>query len=126
MAVHTPEEMHPAFQAAFNAQDLDALVALYEEGAALTPQPGVVVTGHAAIREALGGFLGLNGPISMTTKTIILAGDLVMLHAEWTLNGTGPDGSPIALAGRTSEVVRRQTDGTWRYTIDNPYSVDAP
>ena len=126
MAVRVPEEMHPAFQAAFNARDLDALLDLYEEEAALTPQPGVAVTGHAAIREALGGFLGLNGPIAMTTKTIIPAGDLAMLHAEWTLDGTGPDGSPIALAGRTSEVARRQADGTWRYVIDNPYSVDAP
>jgi ketosteroid isomerase-like protein len=125
MAVRAPEEMHPAFQAAFNARDLDALLALYEEGAALTPQPGVAVVGHAAIREALGGFLGLNGPITMTTKTIIPAGDLALLHAEWTLDGTGPDGNPVSLAARSSEVVRRQADGTWRYIIDNPYSVDA-
>jgi len=125
MPVRTPEEMHPAFAAAFNARDLDALLALYEEGAALTPQPGVVVTGHAAIREALGGFLGLNGPIAMTTKTIIPAGDLALLHAAWTLDGTGPDGTPVALAARSSEVIRRQADGTWRYILDNPYSVDA-
>lgn len=126
MAIRTPAEIHPAFQATFNARDLDALLALDEEGAALAPQPGVVVTGHAAIREALGGFLGLNGPIAMTTKTSIPAGDLVMLHAEWTRDGTGPDGSPIPLAARTSEIARRQADGTWRYVIDNPYSVDAP
>lgn len=126
MAVRAPEEIHAAFQTAFNARDLDALLALYEEGAALTPQPGLTVTGHAAIREALGGFLGLNGPIAMTTKTVIPVADLALLHAEWTLDGTGPDGAPVALAGRTSEVIRRQADGTWRYTIDNPYSVDAP
>jgi ketosteroid isomerase-like protein len=125
MSVRTPEELHPAFTAAFNARDLDALLLLYEPGAVLTPQPGVVVSGPAAIREALGGFLGLNGPIAMTTKTIIPAGDLVMLHAEWTLKGTGPDGTPLALAARSSEVIRRQADGTWRYVIDNPYSVDA-
>ncbi len=51
-------------------------------------------------------------------------GDLALLHAEWTLKGTGPDGQAVELAGRTSEVVRRQTDGSWRYVIDNPYSVD--
>ncbi|HEY8599277.1 MAG TPA: nuclear transport factor 2 family protein [Thermomicrobiales bacterium] len=125
MPVRSPEEMHPAFTAAFNAQDLDALLELYEEGAVITPQPGVIATGHAAIRGALGGFLALNGPITMTTKTVIPAGDLVLLHAEWTVNGTGPDGSPIALAARSSEVIRRQADGSWRYIIDNPYSVDA-
>jgi ketosteroid isomerase-like protein len=72
-----------------------------------------------------GGFLSLNGPITMTTKTIIPAGDLAMLHDMWSLNGTRPGGTPIALAARSSEVVRRQADGTWRYIIDNPYSVDA-
>jgi ketosteroid isomerase-like protein len=125
MSVHTPEEMHPAFTAAFNARDLDALLELYETEAALTPEPGVVVTGHAAIREALGGFLSLNGPIAMTTKTIIPTDNLALLHAAWTLNGTGPDGAPIALEARSSEVIRRQADGTWRYIVDNPYSVDA-
>ena len=125
MPVRTPEEMHPAFAAAFNAGDIDALLELYEEGGVVTPQPGVMATGHAAIRAALGGFLGLNGVIVMTTKTVIPAGDLALLHAEWTLNGTGPDGAPIALAARSSEVIRRQADGTWRFIIDNPYSVDA-
>ena len=46
----------------------------------------------------------------MTTKTIIPAGDLALLHAEWTLDGTGPDGNPVSLAARSSEVVRRQGD----------------
>ena len=126
MSVGTPQEMHAAFEAAFNARSLDALLALYEDEAALTPQPGVVAAGHAAIREALAGFLGLNGPITMTTRTIIPAGDLALLHAEWTVNGTGPDGAPLTLAARSSEVVRRQADGSWRYIIDNPYSVDPP
>jgi ketosteroid isomerase-like protein len=109
--------MHPAFEAAFNARNLDSLLDLYEDEA--------VVVGHAAIREALTGFLGLNGPITMTTRTIIPTGDLAMLHAEWVVNGTGPDGAPLTLAARSSEVVRRQADGSWRYIIDNPYSVDA-
>ena len=125
MAVRTPEDLHPAFVAAFNAGDLDALLALYEEGGVVTPQPGVVATGHAAIRAALGGFLSLRGVITMTTKTIIPAGDLALLHAAWTVDGVGPDGAPVALAARSSEVIRRQADGTWRYIIDNPFSVDA-
>lgn len=125
MSVRTPEEMHPAFTAAFNARDLDALMELYEDNAVITPQPGMIVTGLPGIREALGGFLGLNGPITMTTKTIIPAGDLMLLHAEWTVDGKGPDGTPIVLSARSSEVIRRQADGHWLYIIDNPYSVDA-
>ena len=69
-------------------------------------------------------FLGLKGTIRLETKTVVQVGELALLHNEWALEGTGADGQPVALAGRTSEVARRQADGSWRYVIDNPYSVD--
>lgn len=125
MAVQTPEDMHPTFEAAFNARDLEALLALYEAGAALMPEPGVVVTGQAAMREALATLLALPGALTMTTKALIATDDLVLLHAAWTLDGAGPGDTPVALAGYSSEVVRRQPDGTWRYILDNPYGADA-
>jgi ketosteroid isomerase-like protein len=36
----------------------------------------------------------------------------------------GEDGNPVELAMRSSEVVRRQADGSWRYVIDNPFTPD--
>lgn len=122
MAVQYPEDMHRAFTEAFNAGDADALMALYEDEAALVPAPGQTVTGTAAIREALGGFLALNGRMSIVTQTIVPAGEIVLLHGNWLLSGTGPDGSPVELAGLNTEVVRRQADGSWRFLIDNPFS----
>jgi uncharacterized protein (TIGR02246 family) len=122
MAVQRPEDMHRAFTEAFNAGDADALMALYEAEAALAPAPGQTVTGTAAIREALGGFLALNGRISIVTQAIVPAGDVVLLHGSWLLSGTGPDGSPVELAGLNTEVVRRQADGSWLFLIDNPFS----
>src|SRR5262245_29455457 len=118
MPVYTPAEIHRAFTDAFNAGDLDALLALYEPEAAVVPQPGQMVSGLAAIREVLAAFLALRGTIAMTTRTVITVGELASLNAEWTIDGTGPDGSSVALAGRTCEVARRQGDGTWRYVID--------
>lgn len=125
MPAHTPEEVHRVFVEAFNAGDLDALLALYEPDARMVPEPGHVVAGAEAIRGVLAGFLATKGTIVLTTRTAVPAGELALLHGEWTLRGTGPDGQPLELAGRTAEVVRRQPDGSWRYVIDNPYSVDA-
>lgn len=122
MAVQRPDDMHHAFTEAFNASDADALMALYEAEAALVPAPGQTVTGTAAIREALGGFLALNGRISIVTQAIVPAGDVALLHGNWLLSGTGPDGSPVELAGLNTEVVRRQADGSWLFLIDNPFS----
>src|SRR5687768_7532421 len=112
MAVQRPEDMHRAFTEAFNASDADALMALYEADAVLVPAPGQTVTGTAAIRDALGGFLALNGRISIVTQCIVHTGDVALLQGSWLLSGSGPDGSPVELAGLNTEVVRRQADGS--------------
>lgn len=39
MTARTPVETHAVFQKAFNAGDLDGLMALYEPDATLIPQP---------------------------------------------------------------------------------------
>ena len=45
MSARTPEEMPRLWAETFVADDLDALVALYEADAILVAQPGEVVTG---------------------------------------------------------------------------------
>jgi len=36
------------------------------------------------------------------------------------MTGTGSDGSDVDLGGTATDVVRRGTQGLWRYVIDNP------
>jgi len=43
MPATEPEQIHRLFEQAFNAADLEGLLALYEPDATLVPQPGVVV-----------------------------------------------------------------------------------
>jgi len=123
MPARSPEQLHQFFTEAFNAGDIDALMALYESGASIEPEPGKLVEGTDAIREVLSGFLDLKGKISVETKKAIQTGDLELLHGQWSLTGTGPDGSPVNLSGNSTEVVRRQPDGTWFYAIDLPDDV---
>lgn len=124
MAQTRPEEMHALFARHFNAGDLEALVALYTPDAALVPQPGQVVKGHAAIREALQAFLALRGKIDLQTTYTVEAGDTALTRGQWQLKGTGPDGQPVALAGKSSEVLRKQADGRWLLAVDHPYGAD--
>lgn len=124
MAAREPGQVQQEFVKAFNAGNVDALLALYEPGASFVPQPGKVVTGTDAIRDALGGFLALKGTIALTRQIVVPAAELALLHGEWSLRGTGPDGKPVEMSMRSSEVVRRQPDGTWRYVVDNPNSFD--
>jgi uncharacterized protein (TIGR02246 family) len=123
MPARTPQEIHEQFTQAFSARDTEALLALYEPGAVFIPQPGLVVSGPATIREALGGFLALDATFEMHDTHVIQADDIAYVSSKWTLKGSDPSGAPVDLAGQTADVARRQADGTWLMVIDNPYGV---
>jgi uncharacterized protein (TIGR02246 family) len=123
VSVQNPRQLHQEWEKAFNGGDIDALVALYEPGATVIPQPGNPVTGHAAIREALGSFLALQGQFQLRTVAVVESGDLAVAYGEWTLKGgTDPDGNAVNLEGRATDVMRKQPDGSWLDVIDDPYS----
>jgi ketosteroid isomerase-like protein len=90
-----PEQLHGLFDQAFNAADIEGLMALYEPGAVLIPQPGAIFEGTDAIREALTWFLDRKGKIALDSRLVVQAGDLAYLANRWSLDGgTMPDGSP--------------------------------
>ena len=66
MPAHTPEDVDRLFSEAFNAGDLDALMALYEPGASITAEPGgQAIIGTTAIRQALSEFLSMKAKLTM-------------------------------------------------------------
>jgi ketosteroid isomerase-like protein len=110
MPASTPQEIHFLFERAFNIGDVEAILALYEPGAGGTP-----VTGHDSIRDALNVFLSSGARMKLDTRVVIESGEgLAVLHGAWSL------GPPSATQGLSTEVVRRQPDGSWRFVIDNP------
>ena len=114
--------MPQTFEAAFNTGDIDQVVALYEPDCVLVPTPGQTVRGTAAIRESLQGFLAVRGQIKVQSRRVLVNGEVALVNSHWELAGTGADGAPLTLSGDTSEVIRRQADGSWRYAIDDPFS----
>lgn len=125
MYPETPEEVHHLWVDAFNRNNLDDLVALYEPGATFVPQPGQIVSGAAAVKEALAGFLAIRPKIDLRLRKVIEAGEIAQIISSWTIIGTGPDGSAVTFNGVTTDVVRRQADGRWLVIIDNPYGAAA-
>jgi uncharacterized protein (TIGR02246 family) len=123
MPVQDPRQLHQAWEKAYHDGDIDALVEFYEPDGTVFPQPGSPVTGHAAIREALVPFVALRGQMQLRTSAVIENGDLALVYGDWSLTGgTDPDGNPVNMEGRSTEIMRRQSDGSWRDVIDDPYS----
>ena len=52
-----------------------------------------------------------------TIKQVIEAGDIALMHTEWTVLGPQP------MQVYAIEVARRQPDGTWCWLIGDPFTV---
>ncbi|HWR53118.1 MAG TPA: SgcJ/EcaC family oxidoreductase [Bryobacteraceae bacterium] len=123
MPARTPEEMHAAFAEAFNSGDLEALVALYEPDAVFVGAPDQIAKGTAAIRAALREMLASSPALDIETTGIYSSDDgIALTHGRWTISGLEPDGGTVKMTGKSSEVLRRQPDGSWLVVIDNPGS----
>ncbi len=103
-----PEDLGRFFVERANAGDVDGLVALYEPGAVLALPNGQVAAGAEAIRQFYQRLLA-NRPAfdPGPQRPVLRNGDLALTSTRIP-------------AGATTEVGRRQSDGTWLWTIDQP------
>lgn len=116
-----PEDLSRCWVEAFNAGDLDGLVALYEpQGAVVDPTTGQLHAGSSAIRALLGGLVAMHVTATLSSAYCVTNGDLSLGRIGWSISGTGADGEPFAMEGRSMEVYRRQPDGAWLYALDHP------
>ena len=121
MTAHSPKEVHELFLDAFNRADLDALAALYEANGLLVTRSETAI-GRDAIRAAYRRILSRGGRMELQTRTVVDSGDgLALLHAAWTLHRNG-----TAISGISTEVVRRQADGSWLFVLDEPRTPENP
>ena len=122
MPAYNPAEIHTLFRHAFNLGDVEALIALYEPSAVLVVG-GKELIGRESIRKALEGFLARRGRMTLETRAVVESQQgLAVLHGRWTIEPPEEMGAEIATQGISTEVVRKQPDGTWLFVIDNPFT----
>jgi ketosteroid isomerase-like protein len=120
----TPKEFLKSYVKKFNAKNVSSLIDMYETDACFQVQPGQAVKGLENIRQSLQGFIDMKGNLQSNVKGVIQASDLALVNTEWLFSGTGPDGKPLNIGGKAIDVLRQQSDGTWRIVIDNPWGSD--
>ena len=109
-----PEDVSRILVSLLCEGDIDGLEELYEPGAVFADYEGLAV-GWPAIRRAHRGFLESGSRLTLGDPLVIESGDLALV--QWTWAVTQADGSQ--LSGASAEVLRRQSDGSWRFVIDN-------
>jgi uncharacterized protein (TIGR02246 family) len=116
----TPADVDRLFAEALSRGDLDGALSMYEEEAVYVQSDGTIARGHAEIRAVLAELIALSPTLDCHEIDVVENGDMALLRARWTFIGTRADGSMYQSQGRSVEMVRRQTDGSWRFTIDLP------
>jgi uncharacterized protein (TIGR02246 family) len=124
MSTATPVQVLESIVTGINTGNLDSLMPLYESEAAFATQRGSLAPGAPGIREALNGFIAMNGTLDLDVTRVLEVDDLALVIGVWSFDGTGPDGERVRLEAKNADVLRRQADGTWRFVIDNPWGTD--
>lgn len=120
-AASKPEELPRIFAEQANAGDLEGLLALYEEGAALIGPDGGAVTGEELVREQLKGLLAMAPKVETGEGRALFADDIALISNRWRMTFS-LGGEQSGFEATSTEVARRQPDGSWRYVIDDPAS----
>jgi uncharacterized protein (TIGR02246 family) len=118
----TLEEYYESWIDAFNRGDVEALGGLYHADAVLMPEPGHAARGLAEVKEAMSAFLAMKGTIDLKKTGVTEGPSTAIVYGDWTLRATGDDGSPISLSGKSTDVLAKQSDGSWLMILDDPWS----
>lgn len=117
MARTTPAETVNALLAARTCRDIEAALACYEANAAVVLEPGKIRSGIDAIR----GFTeaAMNLPLVFGERTIVESADTALHLCRWHMRVPGATGALNDVVGCTSDVLKKQHDGSWLFAIDN-------
>jgi uncharacterized protein (TIGR02246 family) len=106
---------------AINRGDIEVALNYYENNASMVQQPGQIVHGKNAVREAIASFIALKPVLRGTAYQVVESGDTALYCSRWSLVGSSPDGQRVEMSGTSADVLRRQPDGRWLIAIDNPW-----
>ena len=84
-----PERLHAAVEEAFNAGDVDGLVALYEPDAVLVTADGTRAEGLEAIRTIWAALTSVGGSMSLSPRYAVRNGDLALLRNDYMVTFGG-------------------------------------
>jgi uncharacterized protein (TIGR02246 family) len=106
-------------------KDFDTLLSYYEPNAVLVRQDGSEAVGLDAIRSEYESYV--EKVTSMTGKAVWthVSEDLAVVRGKYTISFLRSSGEILESSGSPIELLRRQTDGSWKYIIDNGSGADA-
>ena len=88
MPAKRPEEICRLLQRAMAEGDIDSVLSVYDPEVVFLNQSRDVTRGREGLRQELAPLAAVRARFDFTIKQVIEAGDIAMMHMEWTVSGT--------------------------------------
>jgi uncharacterized protein (TIGR02246 family) len=119
MSAKSPEEICRLFKQYMAMGDIDSVLDIvYDQDVVFLNQAGEAKKGREALRQEIAPFAAVKAVFDFHIKQVIEAGDIALMHTQWKVSSSHKQMSNYAI-----EVARRQSDGTWRWLIGDPFTV---
>jgi len=115
------EDAHTNLAAAFNTGDVATVMNMYDVAGIIVAETGKPVSGPAKFEEAIKAILSIKGKMEIKTVYCMVAGDIALGRSEWSIT----DGSEVKISAKGIEVMKQQSDGTWKIVIDQAFGAEA-
>ena len=115
------EDAHAALAAAFNTGNVATVLNMYDFNGIIVPEPGKPVSGREKFEESIQAILSIKGKMEIKTVYCLQTGNIALGRSEWSIT----DGSEVKISAKGIEVMKQQTDGTWKIVIDQAFGAEA-
>jgi ketosteroid isomerase-like protein len=129
MGAPAPELVDHWLAKAFNSQDVEAAAAMYHPDASVVSLEQVhgsssIARGSDAIRQLMGGYIGLKPHMDVVVHHTTVAGDFALCRSQWLISGVDKSGKAVEVHHHGMEVMRKLPNGEWVFFIDHPWGAD--
>lgn len=109
-----------ALKEAYSKRDLDAVLSCYEQDATFVFSVDAPVTGVEGLKEAFRQTFMINPVYEFKGTQVFVSRDIASYMTTWKMTGAAPNGRTIKQTGFSVTVLRKQADGKWLISLDNP------
>ena len=120
MSPSNPEDWPSVFEHHLNAGDLDKVMSLYEPDARFVAPSGEMLIGSDRIGQVIAGLIRSQTKMKSRVLRVNAIDDLALLYTDFDGTTVDDSGKTIELRSRAIEILRRQSDGTWKLIIGDP------
>ena len=114
------QEVHSSLAAAYNTGDIATVMSIYDGSGIIVADPENPVSGKEKFEAAVKGILAIKGKMEIKTVYCLQVGDVAVGRSEWRITDEGK----TKVAAKGIELLKRQSDGTWRVLIDHAFGAE--